>query len=85
MDDLRLEIDADVAAALRQRADLHGRSPEEEASLLLSQALGETVIWEPEVSVGELFRRLREEVGGGVDFALPDRSEWKDRPLDLLG
>ncbi|KQT64279.1 MULTISPECIES: FitA-like ribbon-helix-helix domain-containing protein [unclassified Aureimonas] len=86
MDDLRLEIDDDLAVALRRRAAEHGHSVEEEALNLLSEVLQQApkVSKAPEgASVGELFRIWREENGGGVDFELPDRSEWKDRPLDF--
>lgn len=91
MDDLRLEIGGGLADALRRSADEHGRSIEEEAPALIEGALGEVqaspkrLPLEPSVSVAELFRQMREEVGGGVDFEPPSRAEWKDRPLDLLG
>lgn len=91
MDDLRLEIGDGLADALRRSADEHGRSVEEEALALIRGALQAAPASatypppEPGVSVGELFRRMREEVGGGVDFEPPSRADWKDRPLDLLG
>lgn len=84
MDDLRLKIDDDLAEALQRRAAEHGHSLEEEALNVLSGVLVPSLAKSGEnVSVGELFERWREEVGGGVDFELPDRREWEDRPLDL--
>lgn len=84
MDDLRLKIDDDLADVLQQRAAEHGHTIEEEAVHVLKGVLGPVASQAPKgVSVGELFQQWREEVGGGVDFELPDRSEWKDRALDL--
>jgi plasmid stability protein len=70
-------LDDDLKARLRVRAAQNGRSMEEEARVILAEALGET--WR---SGSRLVASIRAKVEplGGLDFQLPSRDGDREPP-----
>ena len=70
-------LDDDVKNRLRMRAAGKGRSMEEEARLILREAVGRQSV--PEKGLGtaihEMFRSF-----GGVDLELPPRGQMREPP-----
>lgn len=75
------KLDDDLKARLRSRAVTHGRSMEEEARIILRDALRE-----PPVNQGQqLLDTIREAFGplGGFELELPSRkSDWQPPTFD---
>ena len=71
-------LDDDVKTRLRMRAAENGRSMEEEARLILREAVGREVA--PEKGLGTAIHELFEPFGG-VELELPPREPMREPPL----
>ena len=71
------KLDDEVKARLRIRAAGNGRSMEEEARLILREALGPESVSEKGLgtAIHELFKPL-----GGIDLELPPRGPMREPP-----
>ena len=82
------DLDDAVAAALRARAEKHGRSVEQEACAILRDVVGvEEGNASPELPPGGLatafrehFRDYWEEFGGDVELPIPPREPAREPP-----
>jgi plasmid stability protein len=71
------DLDDTVKAGLRARASLHGWSVEQEARVILSEAVAEMP---PQTEgLGQAIRRLFEPLGG-MELELPSREKMPDPP-----
>ena len=70
-------LDDDVKTLLRTRAAGHGRSMEEEARMILGEAVGRKGV--PEKGLGTAIHELFKPFGG-VELELPPRAPMREPP-----
>lgn len=74
------DLDETLAASLRERASVHGRTVEEEARAILRDFLAPVSMPDDaEISFGEAMRRAVAEFGP-IDIDLPPRERIEDPP-----
>ena len=78
------DLDEGVLQALQAQAARKGVSAEDEARRVLGEGVEQShPSSETQEPAWKILQRIKDEMGGGVELELPDRKDWKMRPIDF--